>query len=89
MKLRPGGAVGPGTLVDRMVELEDMMKGFVQFSALGVAGLLAWKLLFLLVAPMLGAMFMVMKIALLVLVGYVIYTAVCKMRATTDDDDED
>ncbi|HWP38763.1 MAG TPA: hypothetical protein VNL18_14550 [Gemmatimonadales bacterium] len=54
-----------------------MLRPFLTLAALGVAGVVAWKLLWGLVLPfvavILGAVFFVLKIALVALLVYVAY----------------
>lgn len=60
------------------------MKSFVKVAAVGVSGLVAFKIATALVMPLLGMlMFLVLltvKIALVVAVGYFVYSLMCKKR---------
>lgn len=60
------------------------MKSFVKVAAVGVSGLVAFKIATTLVMPLLGMlMFLVLltvKIALVVAVGYFVYSLMCKKR---------
>ncbi len=71
------------------------MKSFVKVAAVGVSGLVAFKIATALVMPLVGMlMFLLLltvKIALVVAVGYFVYSLLCKKRDGVEvhDVDED
>lgn len=71
------------------------MKSFVKVAAVGLSGLVAFKIATALVMPLLGMlMFLILltvKIALVVAIGYFVYSLLCKKRDGVEvhDVDED
>jgi hypothetical protein len=67
------------------MEWEVEMRMFGQVALLGFSGVVLWKVLGILFLPMVGAL---LKLALIMLVGYAVLTLFKRSRCKTEDADD-
>ena len=67
------------------MEWEVEMRMFGQVALLGFSGVVLWKVLGILFLPMVGAL---LKLALIMLVGYAVLTLFKRYRCKTEDADD-